>query len=158
MGRPGDQGAQFGHQPALNAHSRLLPQRDQSANTSNLEQYLTGASNGAWGKSLSQTFGGGVGDGAAGDDGTSAAVQNTDGSITYNEWGFAVGKQLNMAQIITPAGPDPVSITTDSVAKTTAGATVKGQGNDLIVDTSSFYKVVLQADAARRVPDRGADV
>jgi phosphate transport system substrate-binding protein len=113
---------------------------DQSANTSNFEQYLDSASNGAWGKGISQAFGGGVGDGAAGDDGTSAAVQNTDGSITYNEWSFAVGKQLSMAQIITSAGPDPVTITTDSVAKTIAGAVIKGQGNDLVVDTSSFYK------------------
>jgi phosphate transport system substrate-binding protein len=104
---------------------------DQSANTSNFEQYLDSASNGAWGKGISQAFGGGVGDGAAGDDGTSAAVQNTDGSITYNEWSFAVGKQLSMAQIITSAGPDPVTI---------AGAVIKGQGNDLVVDTSSFYK------------------
>jgi phosphate transport system substrate-binding protein len=124
--------------PSLPIH--VFYRSDQSANTSNLEQYLTSASNGAWTKGVSQTFGGGVGDGAAGDNGTSAAVQSTDGSITYNEWGFAVGKQLNMAQIITSAGPDPVSITTDSVAKTIAGATFKGQGNDLIVDTSSFYK------------------
>ena len=49
-------------------------------------------------------------------------VQSTDGSITYNEWSFAVGNQLNMAQIITSAGPDPVSITTESVGKTIAGA------------------------------------
>jgi phosphate transport system substrate-binding protein len=54
-----------------------------------------------------------------------------------------VGKQLNMTEIITSAGPDPVSITTDSVSKTIAGATFKGQGSDsrdLVVDTSSFYK------------------
>jgi phosphate transport system substrate-binding protein len=113
---------------------------DQSANTSNFEKYLDAASDGAWGKGSSQTFLGGVGDGAAGDDGTSAAVQNTDGSIAYNEWSFAVGKQLNIAQIITSAGPDPVTITTDSVEKTIAGAKFVGEGNDLVVDTSSFYK------------------
>ncbi len=122
--------------PSLPIH--VFFRSDQSANTSNLEQYLTAA--GGWNKGVAQTFGGGVGDGAAGDNGTSAAVQNTDGSITYNEWGFAVGKQLNMAQIVTSASADPVSITTDSVAKTIAGATFKGQGNDLVVDTSSFYK------------------
>jgi phosphate transport system substrate-binding protein len=33
-----------------------------------------------------------------------------------------------------------VEITTDSVSKTIAGATFNGQGNDLVVDTSSFYK------------------
>ena len=113
---------------------------DQSADTSNFEQYLDAASNGAWGKGVGQTFGGGVGDGAVGDNGTSAAVQSTDGSITYNEWSFGVGRQLNMAQIITSASPDAVPITTDSVAKTIAGARITGQGNDLVVDTSSFYK------------------
>jgi phosphate transport system substrate-binding protein len=113
---------------------------DQSADTSNFEQYLVVASNGAWGKGVSQTFGGGVGDGAVGDNGTSAAVQSTDGSITYNEWSFGVGRQLSMAEILTSAGPDAVSITTDSVAKTIAGARITGQGNDLVVDTSSFYK------------------
>jgi phosphate transport system substrate-binding protein len=115
---------------------------DQSGDTSNFEQYLVAASN-AWGRGAGQTFNGGVGDGGVGDNGTSAQVQSTDGSITYNEWSFAVGKQLNMAQIVTSAGPDPVSITTDSVSKTIAGATFKGQGGDsrdLVVDTSSFYK------------------
>ena len=67
-------------------------------------------------------------------------MRNTDGSITYNEWSFAVGHQLSMAQIVTSAGPDPVTITTDSVGKTIAGAKFAGQGNDLVVDTSSFYK------------------
>ncbi len=113
---------------------------DQSGDTSNFEQYLVAASNGAWGKGAGQTFTGGVGDGAAGDNGTSAAVQNTDGSVTYNEWSFAVGKQLNMAQVITSAGPDPVSITTDAVSKTIAAAKIVGQGNDLVLDLSSFYK------------------
>ena len=113
---------------------------DQSGDTSNFQQYLIGASNGAWGKGAGQTFNGGVGDGGVGDNGTSAEVQNTDGSITYNEWSFGVGRQLSMAQIITSAGPDAVAISTDSVSKTLTGVTFKGQGNDLVVDTSSFYK------------------
>ena len=124
--------------PATPIH--VIFRSDQSANSSNFQQYLDAASNGAWGKGDGQTFHGGVGDGAAGDNGTSALLQSTEGSITYNEWSFAVGKQLNMAQIITSAGPDPVSITTDSVSKTIAGAKIIGQGNDLILDLSSFYK------------------
>jgi phosphate transport system substrate-binding protein len=113
---------------------------DQSGDTSNFQQYLVSASNGAWGKGAGQTFLGGVGDGGVGDNGTSAQVQSTDGSITYNEWSFAVGRQLGMAQIITSAGPDAVSISTASVSKTLSGLAFKGQGNDLVVDTSSFYK------------------
>jgi phosphate transport system substrate-binding protein len=132
---------------ALNTGTALPPspihvifRSDQSANSSNFQKYLAAASDGAWGKGSSQTFLGGVGDGFAGDNGSSGAVQSTDGSISYNEWSFAVGKQLSMAQIITSAGPDPVMITSGSVGKTIAGAKIKGQGNDLVVDTSSFYK------------------
>jgi phosphate transport system substrate-binding protein len=124
--------------PATPIH--VIFRSDQSANSSNFQQYLTAASNGAWGKGAGQTFNGGVGEGATGDNGTSAAVQNTEGSITYNEWSFAVGKQLAMAQIITSAGPNPVTINTGSVAKTIARATIKGEGNDMVVDTSTFYK------------------
>lgn len=113
---------------------------DQSGDTSNFQQYLVAASDGAWGRGTGQAFLGGVGEGGVGDNGTSSQVQSTDGSITYNEWSFGVGRQLSMAQIITSAGPDAVSISTDSVDKTLAGVTFKGQGNDLVVDTSSFYK------------------
>jgi phosphate transport system substrate-binding protein len=132
---------------ALNAGTNLpstpihvIFRSDKSANSANFQQYLDAASNGAWGKGDGETFQGGVGDGAAGDNGNSALLQQTDGSITYNQWSFAVGKQLNMAQIITSAGPDPVTITAGSVGKTIAGAKINGQGNDLVVDTSSFYK------------------
>jgi phosphate transport system substrate-binding protein len=132
---------------ALNADTDLpsMPihvvfRSDRSGTTANFQEYLDAASDGAWGKGDGETFKGGVGDGAAGNDGTSALLQQTDGSITYNEWSFAVGKRLNMVEIITSAGPDPVSITPDSVGKTIAGAKIKGQGNDLVLDTSSFYK------------------
>ena len=129
--------------PGINLPStpiHVIFRSDKSANSNNFQQYLDAASGGAWGKGAGQTFNGGVGDGAAGDNGSSGAVQNTDGAITYNEWSFAVGKQLNMAQIITSAGPDPVTITTDSVEKTIAAAKIVGQGNDLVLDLSSFYK------------------
>jgi phosphate transport system substrate-binding protein len=124
--------------PATPIH--VIFRSDKSGTTDNFQKYLQGASDGAWGKGVSETFKGGVGAGAAGNNGTSALLQNTDGSITYNEWSFAVGKQLHMARIITSAGPQPVPITVDSVGKTIAGATIAGQGNDLVLDTSSFYK------------------
>jgi phosphate transport system substrate-binding protein len=113
---------------------------DQSGTTDNFQQYLGSASNGVWDKGAGKTFKGGVGEGADGNDGTAAALKRTDGSITYNEWSFAVGHQLSMAQIITSAGPDPVAISTDAVGKTIGDAKVKGQGNDLVLDTASFYR------------------
>jgi len=113
---------------------------DQSGTTDNFQQYLSTASNGEWTQGAGKTFNGGVGEGAKGNDGTSAAIKATDGSITYNEWSFAQAQKLNMASIVTSAGPDPVAISADSVGKTIAGASVKGQGNDLVLDTSTFYK------------------
>ncbi|MBV8927907.1 MAG: phosphate ABC transporter substrate-binding protein PstS [Mycobacteriaceae bacterium] len=113
---------------------------DESGTTDNFQHYLDVASDGAWGKGAGKSFNGGVGEGAKGNDGTSAAIKNTDGSVTYNEWSFAQAQKLNMAKIVTPAGPDPVAISADTVGKTIAGATVKGQGNDLVLDTTSFYK------------------
>jgi phosphate ABC transporter phosphate-binding protein len=113
---------------------------DQSGTTDNFQKYLDAASNGAWGKGAGKTFNGGVGEGAKGNDGTSAAIKATEGSITYNEWSFAKAQNLNMAKIVTAAGPDAVAISADSVGKTIAAATVKGQGNDLVLDTNSFYK------------------
>jgi phosphate transport system substrate-binding protein len=113
---------------------------DESGTTDNFQRYLDAASDGAWGKGTGKAFKGGVGEGARGNDGTSAAVKNTEGAITYNEWSFAQAQHLNMAKIVTSAGPDAVGISTDSVGKTIAGASITGQGNDLVIDTASFYK------------------
>ena len=132
---------------ALNAGTNLpatpinvVFRSDKSGTTYNFQKYLQAASDGIWGKGTGDTFDGGVGQGAAGNEGTSAALRSTNGSISYNEWSFAVGHQLGMAQIVTSAGPDPVTITPESAGKTIAGAKFAGQGNDLVVDTSSFYK------------------
>ena len=119
---------------------RVIFRSDESGTTDNFQHYLDTASDGAWGKGTGKTFKGGVGEGAKGNDGTSAAIKSTAGSITYNEWSFAQAQKLNMAKIVTSAGPDPVSISADSVGKTIAGAKVQGEGNDLTLDTVSFYK------------------
>lgn len=113
---------------------------DESGTTDNFQRYLDAASNGAWGKGAGKSFKGGVGEGAKGNDGTSAAIKTTEGSITYNEWSFAQNQKLNIAKVITSAGPEPVTIGVDSVGKTIAGATISGQGNDLVLDTLSFYR------------------
>ena len=119
---------------------RVIFRSDLSGTSDNFQHYLDAASNGAWGKGTGKTFNGGVGEGAKGNDGTSSAVQATEGSITYNEWSFAQAKNLSMAKIITSAGPDPVGISADSVGKTIAGATVSGKGNDLALNLMSFYQ------------------
>jgi phosphate transport system substrate-binding protein len=113
---------------------------DDSGTSDNFQKYLDAASGGAWGKGAGKKFKGGVGEGADGNNGTSAAIKATEGSITYNEWSFAQKQQLAMAKIITSAGQDPVAISADTVGKTIGGATIKGQGNDLVLDTVSFYR------------------
>ncbi|HEX3548088.1 MAG TPA: phosphate ABC transporter substrate-binding protein PstS [Mycobacterium sp.] len=113
---------------------------DESGTTDNFQKYLDAASDGAWGKGAGKTFNGGVGEGAKGNEGTSAAIKNTAGSITYNEWSFATKQGLQIADIITSAGPDPVKLSADSAGKSIDAVKIKGQGNDLVLDTSSFYK------------------
>ena len=133
--------------PALAALNGSMPSEpihvvhrtDQSGTTDNFQQYLQAASGGAWTKGAGKTFVGGVGQGAAGNEGTSSVVKNTEGAITYNELSFAQQQRLFAAQIKTPASPDPVRIGNDTVGKTIAQAKITGQGNDLVLDISSFY-------------------
>ena len=112
---------------------------DESGTTDNFQKYLEAASDGAWGKGAGKAFAGGIGEGAKGNEGTSAAVKNTPGAITYNEWSFAKSQGLSYAKVITSAGPEPVELTTDSAGKSIDGVKIKGEGNDLVLDTSSFY-------------------
>ena len=113
---------------------------DESGTTDNFQKYLDAASDGAWGRGAGKTFNGGVGEGAKGNEGTSAAIKNTAGSITYNEWSYAKKQGLQMADVITSAGPDPVKLSAESVGMSIDTVKIKGQGNDLVLDTSSFYK------------------
>jgi phosphate transport system substrate-binding protein len=119
---------------------RVVFRSDESGTTDNFQRYLDTASNGAWGNGAGKTFNGGVGEGALGNDGAAAAVKNTEGSITYLEWSFAQKQHLSMAKVVTSAGPDPVAISPESVGKTISAAWFMRQGNDLALDTISFYR------------------
>ncbi|MFI6870429.1 phosphate ABC transporter substrate-binding protein PstS [Nocardia sp. NPDC050406] len=135
---------------ALNSNAALPAEKinvvfrsDESGTTDNFQLYLDAASNGAWGKGAGKTFNGGVGEGAKGNEGSSAAVKNTKFSITYNEWAFAKAQNLSVARILTADSsndPKPVELTTESAGKAIASVKIVGEGNDLILDTSSFYK------------------
>jgi phosphate transport system substrate-binding protein len=119
---------------------RVVFRSDESGTTDNFQRYLDSASNGTWGKGAGKTFNGGVGEGAKGNDGAAAAVKATEGSITYVEWSFAQAQHLNTARVLTSAGPDPVAISAESVGKTISSAWFIGKGNDLALDTISFYR------------------
>lgn len=113
---------------------------DESGTSDNFQRYLDTAGGAAWGKGAGKAFGGGVGEGALGNDGTAAAVMRTEGAISYNEWSFALADHLSMARIVTSAGPDPVVISLDSVGKTIAAAAIVNKDNDLVLDTIGFYR------------------
>lgn len=112
---------------------------DESGTTDNFQLYLKTASKGAWTKDTGKAFKGGIGEGAKGNEGTSAAVKSTPGSITYNEWSFAKQQQLQIAKIINSGGGDAVELSTDSAGKAIADAKIKGTGNDLVLDLDSLY-------------------
>jgi phosphate transport system substrate-binding protein len=118
----------------------VLFRSEESGTSDNFQKYLDTASDGARGKGAGKKFNGGVGEGALGNDGTAAAVKRTEGGISYNEWSFAIAQHLDMAGIITSAGPDAVAISADSVAKTIASAWPVNKDNDLVLDTISFYR------------------
>ncbi|HEV2781383.1 MAG TPA: phosphate ABC transporter substrate-binding protein PstS [Actinophytocola sp.] len=112
---------------------------DESGTTDNFQKYLKAASNGAWTKETGKVFNGGVGEGAKGNEGTSAAIKSTPGSITYNEWSFAKQQQLQIAKIINSGGGEAVELSGDSAGKAIEGAKIKGTGNDLVLDLDSIY-------------------
>lgn len=113
---------------------------DESGTTDNFQRYLDTASKGTWGFPAGRKFNGGVGEGAVGNDGAADKVKNTEGSITYLAWSFAQSDHLNTASIITSAGPDPVAISPESVGKTISTAWFIKKGDDLALDTISFYR------------------
>jgi phosphate transport system substrate-binding protein len=120
----------------------VIHRSDSSGSTANFQAYLQAAAPGVWTQGTGKEFKGNVGTGAKGNGGTSSAVKNTEGAITYNELSFAMEEGLYAAEIKTPASRKsrrPVRIGTDSVGKTIAGAKIVGKGNDLVLDLTSFY-------------------
>jgi phosphate transport system substrate-binding protein len=124
-----------GSMPAEDIH--VIYRSDASGTTDNFQQYLQAASGGAWTKGVGKTFNGGAGTSAQGNEGTSEAVKKTEGAISYNEWSYAMKQHLDVAGIKTAGGV--VHIGNDWVGKTISNVTIKGQGNDLVLDLSKVY-------------------
>ena len=124
-----------GSMPAEDIH--VIYRSDLSGTSDNFQQYLQAASGGAWTKGAGKAFNGGVGTSAQGNEGTSEAVKKTEGAITYNEWSYAMKQHLDVAGIKTAGGV--VHIGNDWVGKTISDVTIKGQGNDLVLDLSKVY-------------------
>ncbi|MFJ5870956.1 phosphate ABC transporter substrate-binding protein PstS [Dietzia maris] len=113
---------------------------DESGTTDNFQKYLVAASDGAWTQEAGKTFNGGVGEGAKGNEGVSAAIGQTPGTITYTEWSYAKNQGLSMAKVITPADAEGVELNAETAGTTIDSAKLQNEGtNDLVIDTSSFY-------------------
>ncbi|WP_373292450.1 phosphate ABC transporter substrate-binding protein PstS [Actinokineospora fastidiosa] len=110
---------------------------DESGTTDNFQKYLTAASDGAWTKGAGKTFNGGIGQGGQGSPGVAEAVAASRGAIGYVEWSFAQDKGLRMAAIDSGSGPVPLSV--ESARKAIEAATIKGKGNDLVLDLDALY-------------------
>jgi phosphate transport system substrate-binding protein len=122
----------------------VLFRSDESGTTDNFQKYLDAASKGAWAKGTGKKFNGGVGEGAKGNEGTSAAIKSTKGAITYNEWSFAKKQSLQIAKVVNSGGGDAVELSASSAGKAIEGAKVKGTGNDLVLDLNSIYATTTQ--------------
>lgn len=120
----------------------VLYRSDESGTTDNFQKYLGAASEGVWTQGAGKTFNGGlgVGEGAKGNEGVSAAVAQTSGTVTYTEWSYAKTLGLDVVEIITPADADGVELSAETAGTAIDSAALENQGtNDLVIDTDSFY-------------------
>ena len=127
---------------------------DKSGTTYNFQKYLDAASDGAWGKGTDETFDGGVGQGASGNEGTSAALRSDRRVDHLQRMVFRGGPPADH-------GPDR------DVGRSGSGddhdrlgrqddrrGQVCGTGQRL----GGRHVVVLQADTGRRLSDRAGDL
>lgn len=115
---------------------------DESGTTENFQKYLASAAPAEWSADKKgKAFKGGTGQGASGNAAVAATVNKAEGTITYAEWSFAKAQKLQVANIITSAGPEAVKLSNESVGKTIESAKFKTPGSkDLVIDTEGFYK------------------
>jgi phosphate transport system substrate-binding protein len=115
----------------------VIYRSDSSGTTDNFQRYLKASSKGAWTQGAGKDFAGHTGEGRAKSDGVSNAVKSTEASITYVEWSFVQSAKLQSAKI--DSGSGPVALTADTAGKAVASATIKGQGNDMVLDLDALY-------------------
>jgi phosphate transport system substrate-binding protein len=129
-----------------NEKINVIYRSDESGTTDNFQLYLDSVAGDDWGKGAGKTFVGGVGEGAKGNEQTSAAVARDANTITYNEWSFAKQRDLQIAQVVNSGGGEPVELTAESAGRAIENAEIKGEGNDLVLDLDTVYGA--EADGA----------
>lgn len=100
-----------------------------SGTTDNFTKYLEAASNGAWTHGTGKAWTAPGGQGAPDSAGIVAAVNSTDGSISYVDAPDAKANDLGMAAL--DSGFGPVELNDESVGKAVAAAERTGEGNDI---------------------------
>lgn len=121
----------------LSSHLPALPivvfhRSDGSGTTAVFSGYLQAAAGSSWKLGADKTLTWPVGQGAKGNEGVSAGVNQTKGGITYTEQAFAQQHKLTTA-LIKNAGGSYVQLTAANVSKALESAKPAGAGNDVKV-------------------------
>jgi phosphate transport system substrate-binding protein len=103
---------------------------DGSGTTAVFSAYLKAAAASSWKLGSDKTLNWPVGQGAKGNEGVSAGVNQTKGGITYTEQAFAEQHKLTTA-LIKNAGGSFVPLTSANVSRALETAQLSGTGNDL---------------------------
>ncbi|MGI5285717.1 phosphate ABC transporter substrate-binding protein PstS [Nonomuraea polychroma] len=109
---------------------RVFHRSDDSGTTHNFTTYLKAA--GRWPDEPSMKWNR-AGHGVAGSSGIAEAVQHTEGSIGYVEYGFASNARLSTAKVRNASGQF-VALSPQSATKALEGAMIVGDGGDLVVE------------------------
>jgi phosphate transport system substrate-binding protein len=112
--------------------TKILPahRSDSSGTTDNFTAFLASTAAGDWTLGNNRVWPVGGGTGAAGSDGVSAFVAQSDGAIGYVEWSYAQFHNLTTARIGNGANQF-VALTDAAAGRTVASAKLTGRGGDL---------------------------
>lgn len=112
-----------------NASIAQFHRSDSSGTTDNFTKWLIAAAPDAYTLEGGKDWVAEGGQGAKGSDGVASSVKSTPNSIGYVELSFVQTMGLKAAKVDNGGGA--VEATSETAAKTIAGATIKGTGNDL---------------------------
>lgn len=117
---------------------KVIYRSEESGTTDNFQKFLKATSNGVW-EGSGKSFPAAVGAGANGSTGVVGEVEKTEGGITYVEAGFAKDAGLGVAKM--DFGNGAVELNKDSVNKALANLEYKGEGNNMVVDSTKLFEM-----------------
>ncbi|GED97127.1 phosphate-binding protein PstS [Gordonia crocea] len=120
--------------------TKIVPvhRSDSSGTTDNFQKFLELAAPKAWPYEHSKEFKGTGGSAASKSTGVGNTVKQTEGAVTYVEWGFATENKLGVASV--DFGSGAVKLTADSAAKALDSVTFTNpDSKDLVVDSKALF-------------------